>query len=56
MEVIIKALYELTERPEVELSDLAGALGVVVMNDGYAESDSVADLAALMEESTSSQG
>ena len=56
MEVIIKALYELAERPEVELSDLAGALGVVVMNDGYAEPDSVADLAALMEESTSSQG
>lgn len=56
MEVIIKALYELAERPEVELSDLAGALGVVVLDDGYAESDSVADLAALMEESMSSQG
>ena len=56
MEVIIKALYELAERPGVELSDLAGALGVVVLGDGYAESDSVADLAALMEESSSSQG
>jgi hypothetical protein len=56
MEVIIAALYELAERPEVELSDLAGALGVAVMDDGYAEPDSVADLAALMEESTSSQG
>ena len=56
MEVVIKALYELAERPEVELSDLAGALGVVVMDDGLAQSDSVADLAALMEESTSSQG
>jgi hypothetical protein len=56
MEVIIKSLYELAERPEVELSDLAGALGVVVMDDGLAQSDSVADLAALMEESTSSQG
>lgn len=52
----IKALYELAERPEVELSDLAGALGVVVLDGGYAESDSVADLAALMEESASSQG
>lgn len=54
--MIIKALYELAERPEVELSDLAGALGVVVMDEGLAQSDSVADLAALMEESTSSQG
>jgi hypothetical protein len=56
VEPIIAALYELAERPEVELSDLAGALGVVVMDDGLAQSDSVADLAALMEESTSSQG
>ncbi len=56
MNAIIKALYELAERPEVELSDLAGALGVAVMGDGLAQSDSVADLAALMEESTSSQG
>lgn len=56
MEPIIAALYELAERPEVELPDLAGALGVAVTDDGYAESDSVADLAALMEESVSSQG
>jgi hypothetical protein len=56
MEVIIESLYGLAERPEVELSDLASALGVAVTDDGYAESDSVADLAALMEESVSSQG
>lgn len=56
MGAIINALYELAERPEVELSDLAGALGVAVTDDGLAQSDSVADLAALMEESTSSQG
>lgn len=56
MEVIIQALYKLAERPEVELSDLANALGVVVLGDGYAEPDSVVDLAALMEESMSSQG
>lgn len=53
---IIKQLYEMAEDKEVEVDVLVNALGLRWCDDDHVYSDGLADLAALMEESLSSQG
>lgn len=55
MDEIIKQLYELAEGKTVNDDDLVVALGLEWDSDHELKADGVADLAALMEES-SSQG
>ncbi len=56
LENIIKQLYELAENEEVEDDALINVLNLRWCDDHHVYSDGVADLAALMEESMSSQG
>lgn len=56
MEDIIKQLYELAENEEVEDDALINVLGLRWCDDHHVYSNGLADLAALMEESLSSQG
>lgn len=56
MEDIIKQLYELAKNEEVEDDDLINVLNLKWCDDHHVYPDGVADLAALMEESLSSQG
>lgn len=53
MDEIIQNLYDLASDDEVDIEAFMDALGCDWCGDGLVQSDSVADLAALMEESLS---
>lgn len=53
MNEIIQNLYDLASDNEVDIDAFVDALGCEWEGDGLVQSDSVADLAALMEESLS---